>query len=70
MLHMKGSKTRRISVQLSIEEIEALQKVASASERSVSWVAARAIRIYLADSQKDSQIAAVSGSPRVENPQN
>lgn len=69
MLHMKGSKPKRISVSLTPEEAGALQEIARTSERSLSWVAARAIRLYLADSQKGSRAVAASGTPGAEGPQ-
>jgi predicted transcriptional regulator len=66
MLHVKHGKTRRISVPLAPEEIGALQEIADSHERSLSWVAARAIRHYLADSQKESRAVAASASPGTE----
>ena len=70
MLHVKRGKPKRISVPLTPEEVEALQEIASTCERSLSWVAARAIRLYLADCQKGSRAVAASGTPGAENPRN
>ena len=66
MLHVKRSKPMRISVSLTPEEIGALQEIASTCERSLSWVAARAIRIYLTGSQKGSR--ATAGTAGAEDP--
>jgi len=69
MLRVKrrASKPKRISVQLTSEEVGTLQEIASIHERSLSWVAARAIRHYLADNPKGSQAVGV-GTPGAEAP--
>jgi predicted transcriptional regulator len=70
MLHVKGSQPKRIriSVPLTPEEMAALHEIASTSDRSLSWVAARAIRLYIADSQEGSRSIAGSGTADAATP--
>jgi predicted transcriptional regulator len=60
---MQRVKQTRISVSLTPEEIRALQEIANTWERSLSWVAARAIRLYLAESRTGQQAVPSPGTP-------
>jgi predicted transcriptional regulator len=53
----KARLSKRISVPLTLREIAVLQEVADKRDRSLSWVAAHAIRFYLAEMKKGSQPA-------------
>lgn len=48
----RRAKTKRISVPLTLDEVEILERIATERERSVSWVAANAIRFFLAERAK------------------
>lgn len=64
LLHVKRStKTKRISVPLSSDELDALQESATKQERSLSWMAAYAIRFFLAESRKGSRAVAAFETP-------
>jgi predicted transcriptional regulator len=58
----RPSKSKRISVPLSPSELEILRKIAEEGDRSISWVAAQAIRFYLAETKKGSATAAEFGA--------
>ena len=49
--------TDRISVTLPSEDRAVLAEVAASRDRSLSWMAAHAIRFYLAEVRKGSQLA-------------
>jgi len=63
---VKHDKPKRISVSLTAEELATLQEIASTWERSLSWVAARAIRDFLAASRTDQQATPSPGTPDAE----
>lgn len=48
----EGSATSRVSVTLEKTDHEFLQRLARQRDRSVSWVAARAIHLFLAEARK------------------
>jgi predicted transcriptional regulator len=52
VLRKAGSRTSRVSVTLDQADHEFLERLAGEQERSVSWVAARAIHLFLADARK------------------
>lgn len=58
------SKPKRISVALTVEEVLALREVAAASDRSLSWVAAYAIRLYLEATKEPGGTSPSTPSPR------
>lgn len=49
-------KSPRISVTLAEDERADLERMAKARDRSISWLAHRAIRFYLSEHRKDSRI--------------
>ena len=56
MHHMAGNeprKPKRISVTLSIEDRGLLQEIAASKERSISWMAAHAIGLFLSEARKE-----------------
>ena len=59
MQHMGGAddKAKRISVALSVEDRASLEEIAGDRDRSLAWMAAHAIRFYLAEVRKGSQLA-------------
>jgi len=61
MQHIRMStregKKPRISVPLAPEDRALLGKMAHERDRSVGWLAAHAIRFYLAEARKGSQLA-------------
>jgi predicted transcriptional regulator len=59
LLHVKprSGKPQRISVPVSTAELDILREIANESDRSVSWVAAQAIRFYLDETKKRSASA-------------
>jgi len=63
MHHMIKSKSeprkpRRISVTLSTQDLEFLQELAASRERSISWLAAHAIGLFLMEARKEPRSAA------------
>lgn len=48
----RPAKTKRISVPLTLDEIEILEGIATKRDRSLSWVAANAIRFFLGERRK------------------
>jgi predicted transcriptional regulator len=54
MIPRKSKATSRVSVTLDREDHEFLERIASAQDRSVSWVAARAIHLFVAEARKSS----------------
>jgi hypothetical protein len=48
----RTGKTQRISVPVAVEDLEALREMARKRERSLSWLAAQAIRAYVAEVRK------------------
>jgi hypothetical protein len=54
MAARKGKVTSRVSVTLDKADHEFLERIAGERERSVSWVAARAIHLFVAAANKGS----------------
>lgn len=52
----KGNSTR-VSVTIDAEDLALLQQMAEERDRSVSWMAGRAIRFYLTEMRRGSQLA-------------
>jgi predicted transcriptional regulator len=67
MRQVEHENSRRISVSLTLEEILSLKEIAVTQDRSVSWVAARAIRLYLSERRKDSDAFETSGTSGTED---
>lgn len=65
---MSGGRAKRISVQLTAQEVGSLEELAKASDRSVSWMAARAIRLYLVDAAEKRLLKQNVGDSSAENP--
>jgi predicted transcriptional regulator len=63
MVSRKAGSTSRVSVTLDQADCEFLERLAREQERSVSWVAARAIHLFLAEARKTSGNAAGFAAP-------
>jgi len=60
MLHMATgarTKAKRISVALLPHEREMIERIAIDRDRSLSWITAHAVRFYLAEVGRGSQLA-------------
>lgn len=53
----KGRAHPRVSVALEDADRQVLEQIAEAQDRSLSWIASRAIRFFLEERQKGSQLA-------------
>lgn len=51
-----AGKSPRVSVTLSAGDLELLEQLATKQQRSVSWIAARAIRFFLSETRRGSQL--------------
>lgn len=52
----REGKLPRVTISLEPASLEELERLALEQERSVSWIAGRAIRFYLAERRKGSQL--------------